>query len=222
MKTLKVPVLPIFNVVFFPHTAVPLQLVNPVGIQMIKDCVEANSPVALSLTYNSQTESVSPVQKTCGVGIPIILEEKRNFLKVLVVGMSKVRLIKPVKTSPYPVYEAEIFTDNKETFSLKIEEIDRLKKILNSWLIVAVSDQKERENFFKNLKSVHHIVDYISMFLIQDPEIRQLLLETTSLYDRIKTLNLLLQGESPVSENTHAADVLKNYESIEETAKMVH
>ena len=108
MKTLKVPVLPIFNVVFFPHTAVPLQLVNPVGIQMIKDCVEANSPVALSLTYNSQTEAVSPVQKTCGVGIPIILEEKRNFLKVLVVGMSKVRLLKPVKTAPYPGFPTDL------------------------------------------------------------------------------------------------------------------
>ena len=97
-----------------------------------------------------------------------------------------------------------------------------MKKILNSWLIVAVSDQKERDNFFKNLKSVHHIVDYISMFLIQDPEIRQMLLETTSLFERIKTLNLLLQGENPFSENSHAADVIKNYESIEETAKVVH
>lgn len=222
MKTIKVPVLPIFNVVFFPHTAVPLQLVNPVGIQMIKDCIEANSPLALSLTYNSKSESVSPVQKTCGVGIPIILEEKRNFLKVLVVGMSKVKLIKPIKTAPYPVYEAEIFTDSTETFSLKINEIDRLKKILNSWLVVAVSDQKERDNFFKNLKSVHHIVDYISMFLIQDPQIRQMLLETTSLFERIKTLNLLLQGEAPFSENGHAADVMKSYESIEDTAKIIH
>ena len=65
------------------------------------------------------------------------LTEKRNFLKVLVVGMSKVKLIKPIKTAPYPVYEAEIFTDSTETFSLTINDIDRLKKILNSWLVVA-------------------------------------------------------------------------------------
>ena len=87
---------------------------------------------------------------------------------------------------------------------------------------MAVSDQKERDNFFKNLKSVHHIVDYISMFLIQDPQIRQMLLETTSLFERIKTLNLLLQGEAPFSENGHAAEVMKNYESIENTAKIIH
>ena len=88
MKTIKVPVLPIFNVVFFPHTAVPLQLVNPVGIQMIKDCVKANSPVALSLTYNFQTETISPVQKLVASEFPLYLKKKK-LLKVLL-GMSKV------------------------------------------------------------------------------------------------------------------------------------
>lgn len=78
----------------------------------------------------------------------------------------------------------------------------------------------QREAFFEKIKTVHHIIDYISMFLIQDRDLKQIILETEAVADRIRLLDMLLlhDEEDEITESRYYGDILKRFEKLEKQA----
>ena len=194
MEKLNIPVLPIQNLVFFPKTAVPLNIENPTVIKMIKDCVEFDSPIGLSLMEGFGLFVSDIPREICGIGIPIILEETPTQLKVIINGTGKVKLGTIVQNFPYPVYEAFLIQEEEEEEDLTLEDpkVEKLRSIFASWLENSILNETERIQLLSGLTTIDHIVDYISMFIIQDVELRQLILEVHSLSERIHMLTLLI------------------------------
>lgn len=227
MKLQKVAVLPIPDLVFFPGTSLPLYIVEPVFIRMVKECVENNMLIGISmaepLVYIYGHRRPSP-KNICGVGKPIILEELYDgTLKVLVKGFGRVKLGQVQQNLPYLIYECEEYNDrHDEEGFLADTKLERLKGLLDTWILETITDSIERQHFQENIASIHQVVDYVCMFLIQDHEMRQLLLENTSLTERIQMLDTLLKGPSPFYEDSTAVQAIKNYEILEKTAKVGH
>ena len=227
MKLQKVAVLPIPDLVFFPGTSLPLYIVEQVFIRMIKECVENNvlvgNSMAEPLVYMLGHRRPSP-KNICGVGKPIILEELYDgTLKVLIKGFGRVKLGQVQQSLPYLIYECDEYPDILDENGLMSDsKMERLKGLLDQWVLETIPDSVERENFQENISSVHQIIDYICMFLIQDQEMRQLLLENTSLNERIQMLDTLLKGPTPYFEDASAITAIKNYEILEKTAKVGH
>ena len=222
MEKLNIPVLPIQNLVFFPKTAVPLNIENPTVIKMIKDCVEFDSPIGLSLMEGFGLFVSDVPREICGIGMPIILEETPTQLKVIINGTGKVRLGAVVQNFPYPVYEAELIEEIEEKLSLEDPKVEKLRAIFVSWLDNSILNETEREQLLNGLTTIDHIVDYISMFIIQDVELRQLILKTDSLSERIQMLSLLINEANPFAEDFMVAQVFKEYEALEKTAEIAH
>jgi len=227
MKLKKVAVLPIPDLVFFPGASLPLYIVEPVFIRMIRECVDQNMLVGISmaepLVYIYGHRRPSP-KNICGIGKPIILEELYDgTLKVLIKGFGRVKLEQVQQNLPYLIYECEEYGDQPELNGfIADDKIERLKGLLDSWILETITDSVEREHFQENISSMKQVVDYISMFLIQDHEMRQLLLENTSLNERIQMLDTLLKGPLPFLEDTTAVQAIKNFEILEKTAKVGH
>ncbi|MBK22417.1 MAG: hypothetical protein CME70_00305 [Halobacteriovorax sp.] len=227
MKLKKVAVLPIPDLVFFPGTSLPLYVVEPVFIRMIRECVDQNMLVGISmaepLVYIYGHRRPSP-KNICGIGKPIILEELYDgTLKVLIKGFGRVKLEQVQQNLPYLIYECEEYNDQPELNGfIADDKIERLKGLLDSWILETITDSVEREHFQENISSMKQVVDYISMFLIQDHEMRQLLLENTSLNERIQMLDTLLKGPVPFLEDTTAVQAIKSFEILEKTAKVGH
>ena len=227
MKLRKVAVLPIPDLVFFPGTSLPLYIVEPVFIRMIKECVEANMLVGISmaepLVYIFGHRRPTP-KNICGIGKPIILEELYDgTLKVLIKGFGRVKLGQVEQNLPYLIYECEEYGDiNDERGFISDSKVERLKGLLDEWVLDTITNSVEREHFQENITSIHQVIDYICMFLIQDHEMRQLLLENTSLNERIQMLCSLLKGPTPFYEDTSAVEAIKSYEILEKTAKVGH
>lgn len=222
MEKLNIPVLPIQNLVFFPKTAVPLNVENPTVIKMIKDCVEFDSPIGLSLMEGFGLFVSDIPREICGIGIPIILEEYPNQLKVIINGTGKVKLGKIVQNFPYPVYEAELIEAPDESIAMDDPRIEKLRGVFSAWLENSILSDAERVQLLDGLTTIDHIVDYISMFIIQDVEIRQLLIEVNSLSERIQMLSLLINEANPFSEDVMVAKVFKEYDTMEKTAEIAH
>ncbi len=227
MKLQKVAVLPIPDLVFFPGTSLPLYVVEPVFIRMIRECVDQNMLVGISmaepLVYIYGHRRPSP-KNICGIGKPIILEELYDgTLKVLIKGFGRVKLEQVQQNLPYLIYECEEYGDLPEPNGfISDDKIERLKGLLDAWILETITDSVEREHFQENISSMKQVVDYISMFLIQDHEMRQLLLENTSMNERIQMLDTLLKGPTPYLEDTTAVQAIKSYEILEKTAKVGH
>ncbi|MDD0851477.1 LON peptidase substrate-binding domain-containing protein [Halobacteriovorax sp. GB3] len=220
-----IPILPIPNVVFFPNTSLPLFVVEPLYVQLIYDCIENNTPLGIAMAdtdtfYN--TGRLKP-KNICGIGKPIILEELDDgSLKILIRGVGRVQLMHQEQHLPYPVYSVERYYDRSNVASSQSRHIARLKTILDEWLHQNIPDSIEREAFLRTLSSIYHVVDYICMFLIQDKELRQLLLENDSLNERIYMLDILLRDENPFNEDLIVVSAIKEFEQLEKFEKVGH
>ena len=221
MNILHLPILTIQDVVFFPHTVIPLTLDNPMAIRIVKDCIELGSPIALPFVEGLGIFGQSPPKRICGMGIPIILEEGPTFLKILVSGIGKVKLGRVLQDIPYPIYEGEVLYDMDELDDPDGEEenTERLSSILTSWIGQSVEDKEERESFCQNIISVNQVIDYLCMFLIKDTDIKQHILENNSVCSRLQMLNLLFKSHDPYNPDPLTLGIIKDYQSIELTAK---
>lgn len=226
METFQIAVLPIPNVVFFPYTSLPVYIVEPIYAQMIKECIDQNKPVAISKASNldhiNMKGRFSP-SKVCGIGKPVILEESEDgTLKILIKGTGRVKLLNVEQNLPYLIYQAEEFPDILENEKFHGPQIENLKILLDNWLLESVPDSFERESFTKSLVSIYHVVDYICMFLVHDAELRQLLLENDSMFERVQLLSSLFTHPKQFSERSTVVNAIKRYEEIEKVSGVAH
>lgn len=220
-----IPILSIPGVVFFPNTSLPLFVAEPLYIQLIHDCIENGTALGIAMAENDIYYSSGKLKpkNIFGLGRPIILEELDDgSLKVLIRGIGRGKIIAEHQHLPYPTYLIERHYDKSDGLKIHGPRITRLRAILDEWLVDNISEPIEREAFLRTLTSIYHVVDYIGMFLIQDKELRQLLLENESINERIYMLNILLKEENPFTEDKGVLSAIKSFESLEKHAKIGH
>lgn len=159
------------------------------------------------------------------MGKPILLEENDDgSIKILIKGTQRIELINTEQNIPYLIYKCRVIPDIKDKGHLQFEspQISRLREILNHWVEDTIDDSLERETFFQSLTSIHHILDYLAMFMVGDRLMRQLLLENTSLHERISILSSILRGEYPDCEDSIVVSAIKDFESGDLDHYFVH
>ena len=224
MSNLKVTVIPIPQVVFFPHTSIPIFIVDAPLAEVIESTIANNEMVAITKANSDILGIHESFEKVCSIGRPVILEKLQDGgLKVLVRGCSRVRLLSATQHLPYPIYEVEFLQESVDNSKEPLDsKVDRLKNILNTWFIQNIPDNDEREAFEMTLLSTQHYIDYISTFLIKDMQVKQMLLENDSLYERIQILDSLLSESCPFSENKSVVRALKDFEHLETFDQTAH
>lgn len=217
MNTFHLAVLPIPDMVFHPHTMAPVYIVEPSYIEMIKSCVEKRVALGVIIA-NPQTEST-----ICTLAAATILEELPNGeLSILLQGIGRTKLEKLIQHIPWPVFEASPYEDKSETQLFDTAQMERLSSILNNWLIQHIDDKSELDHFLQSIRTIHHTIDYIAMLILKDMEIRELILSSDSLHDRIRILNLLLKDDNPFEEDADMLKVLKKFEGLQKTSSVVN
>mgnify|MGYP005655293361 CR=1 FL=1 len=231
-KNMIIPVLPIPDVVFFPNTSLPLYIEESSYIQMINDCIRDEKPIAVSLAqplsgHAIHGKNISKIQyrpsRISGYGIPIIVEKyENNAIKILIKGMGRVKLHELVQNLPYPCFKAEFLNDLKEDLTYNQDYVDRINSILQTWISVNITNSIEQEAFYSNLKTTSDIVDYVAMLMIHDRDIRQLILESDSLFEKVSMVNALLEDTGRHLENIETVNAIKHFEFIEKLSKVAH
>lgn len=221
-------ILPLPNVVLFPNTIIPMLIVEPTYVKMVRDCLVTEQSIGISMAEPIEERSGSPrysPQRVATMGKPILLEEHEDgSLKILVKGEQRIELISVEQNIPYLIYKVRTIPDIRESSAIAFESphIERLKEILDNWMEDTIEDSLERETFLQTLNTLHHIMDYLAMFMVADRHIRQLLLENRSLHERIQMLSSLLRGEYPDCEDTLVVNAIKDFEYGEMEHYFVH
>lgn len=221
----KVSLITLPNVVFYPNTALPLYVVDEIYETLIKDSITQSIPVAVSMSLDGELNSdpFSQPNEICGAGIPLILEKMDDgVLKVLMKGTCKVKLLELDRTISYPQYWAEVITEKRIPFSQYNLKVERLQAILIDWLTKNVTNQIERSQFIQTMTTPCHIIDYVATFLIRDRNLRQILLENNSYYEKINLLDVLIQDYLPYQEDIFVSEAVKDFDSIEKISKLAN
>jgi len=205
-----IPTLYLFNNIFYPQTVIPLTVSDQVSKEMVLNCFENNTTIAL---YHPGKRSKNVA--TLGKILLIDLNEDQS-LSVVVQGLVRIKLLSMQSQDPYPRYLVDDYQDSHEsTQTLHNSPIERLRGVLERWIHRHVNSERERELFLKDISSPTKLVNNLCMLIIKDIELKQIFLESTSLLDRVQMMNSLLVGESPENENLEICEAIKKFERNE-------
>lgn len=194
--------IPIREGVLFPSTESVLTFGRQLSLNTIKDLNSSSKTVVL-LTQRNPTVNMPEEKDLYTVGTLAVVERKlktEESVNALVKGLSRVRVIRFVATTPKLVVEVERITESED----KNEETDALVSHLQKEFRKAVHMGKPVEflNFMKLMGGVTNgeLVDQIASTLSVKTEEKQEILETFSVKERLTLVIKYLAHELKVLE----------------------
>lgn len=194
---------PLVNVTLFPKTTKPLNIFENRYIEMIRDAVATQTPVAIgfiedpSQVYNVKPgEKVEFVREIVGFGTPQIVEERSNgTMLIFIQGQGKARLgsVKASTTS-YLVCDAQVLQESTDVDKNLRNSVHALNKILARWIQTHIPDQMQREIFMRNMVGPEEIVGAFASYLIRDYDLQQMALEFDDINKKIEFLYRLAES----------------------------
>lgn len=185
--------LPVEEIVFFPTSAVPLNVFEPRYIRLIEESVATGTLVALPFTDPLRAPNPRDLYIVAGYGEPTILVRREDgSLVVQMKGKGKARLRQIVETEhPFLVCDAEKVDEVPEITPPHRFLLNRFKGLLGKWLDQNIDDEKQRALIQSNIRETQALLECCAMCLIKDPDVRQSFLELDSADERVKFLQKL-------------------------------
>lgn len=186
---------PLMNSVLFKKVTLPYHIFEPRYRQMIKDSIEMDIPIAVT----SFREDNDYRGEVCVAGIPHILSTYPDGrMDIYITGSDKIILTTAETNNPYKVYrysdvEEDDFLD--DSFDL---EVWSLKNILERWAKHFLPDEGQRDSFSRTLDDPELLINYCTVFLVDEARIKKEVMLARSLKDKIRIL-LSVIGPKEVS-----------------------
>ena len=195
------PVLPLRDIVVFPHMIVPLFVGRDKSVRALEDVMNDDKQILLSSQIDPSEDdpSADGIYKA-GVlaNVLQLLKLPDGTVKVLVEGKARVRITEYHENDQFFEASAEYLTempgdeDTTEalvrTVSAEFERYAKIKKNIPEEALAAVSDTEESAK----------LADLVSGHLGVDVAQKQELLETLSVVARLEKVYGLMQGEMSV------------------------
>ncbi len=195
---LKVPLLPLRDVIIFPHMVVPLFVGREKSINALEECV--NKKMDLFLVAQRQATTVSPGEKDIfSVGtIGTILQILRlpdNTVKVLIEGKRRARIVDYHENDRMIEAEVEELVDSIES-SVELEALVRsLKGTFENYVKLNKRIPPEMLMSVNTIEDPSRLADLIVAHLNLKLEDKQDILELQDPSKRLEKLLQLMQGE---------------------------
>src|SRR3984885_5564227 len=193
-----VPLLPLRDVIIFPHMVVPLFVGREKSINALEECV--NKKLDLFLVAQRQATTVSPGEKdifsvgTLGT-ILQILRLPDNTVKVLIEGKRRARIIEYSETDRMIEAEVEELADVVES-TVELEALVRsLKATFENYVKLNKRIPPEMLMSVNTIEDPSRLADLIVAHLNLKLEDKQEILEVQDPSKRLEKLLQLMQGE---------------------------
>ncbi len=191
----KMPIFPLPNVVFFPHTFLPLHIFEERYRAMVADATNGEKLICMALLkpgYEDDYEGSPPIYTVGTVGfMPMKKDHADGTSDILLVGMDKVKIKEITSDMPYRVAEVEILHDvvgESDPEALQ-EKIFQQFNVLNDDNLLSAATQ-----FFSEGLDFEMAVNLVISHLEIEGEEKQKLLELGDLSLRAKVLLQYLES----------------------------
>lgn len=191
-------VFPLGQTLLHPGTSKPLNVFEPRYLRMVRDSIEENIPIAVGFTdapidteKMNVGDPIPQLRSVAGFGMPEILEQRMDgTLLVLIPGEGKAEINHVSDSSrPYLVVNAERIDENhelKESYGITYLNLHRL---LVTWIGRHITDKSTQEQFVQSLKGPSEVVGAAVAYLIRDPDMQQLILETNDINNKLDLIS---------------------------------
>ncbi|MDC4224156.1 MAG: endopeptidase La [Candidatus Manganitrophus sp.] len=211
----KLPLLPIRDIVVFPHMVLPLFVGREISIKAIEAALAGNRMVFLASQKSSEVESPQPedIYTIGSVGtIMRMLKLPDGRVKILVQGITKGRITAFRQTTPYHIVRIEKLVDpTPAENSLEVEAAVRtVKELMAKVVAFGKFTVPDIISVIENLDDPGRLADMVASNLGLKVETAQEVLEILDPLKRLGKINDLLAKE---------VDVLTMQQKIQAEAK---
>jgi len=214
---IEIPIFPLPDLVFFPHTLLPLHIFEPRYRRMIADCLDGARRLAVVMLkpgWERDYEGVPPVYPVAGAG-EIIQSERLadGRYNIVLLGKYRIRIEEELASGTlYRLVRAVILEDREPTggpCALK----PGLENLVSAYLrLLETLDRKDSrlQGLKEDLVSPGAVIDRIASVAVPDPRVRQRLLGTLDLQERLDlTSSIIFDLLLVVSGGTKGAPLPK-------------
>ncbi len=198
-------VFPLGQSLLHPGTSKPLNVFEPRYLRMIQDAIEEKIPVAVGFSDGpidpnllNAGDPIPQLRSIVGFGRPEILEQRMDgTLLVLIPGEGKAEINHVSDaTRPYLVVNAERIDENLELSESHGIAYLNLHRLLVTWIGRHITDKTTQEHFIGGLKSPLEVVGAAVAYLIRDPDMQQLILETNDINQKLDLISGIMATTS--------------------------
>ena len=196
-------ILPLRNVVVYPHMVAPLTVAREPSVKLVKDSGKSNGLIALVAQRKMEKEEPKPKDLfTVGTVAKIVkvLPFPNNVMQIWVHGIARIRLIDFIKSdSPYMVAQVEVIPDEGKSDT----ELEALSRNVTELVgkIASLSEEVPGDlTAMARGMDPSATADMIAMYMNIPIEQKQRVLELTSVKGRLSTLRTVLAKELSVLE----------------------
>ncbi len=187
----KVFLFPLTNSVLFKKVTLPYHIFEPRFRQMVKDSLAMQIPIAIVPYHPSNLYR----GEICVAGLPHILSTYPDGrMDIYITGSVKCRLTDFESEDPYKVYNYKVLEEDTSIDDSFDIELESLKVLLERWAIHFLPDPVQRETFANTLDDAELLVNYCSVFLVDEWNVKKAVMEAETLKEKIK---LILQVIGP-------------------------
>lgn len=192
--TLQANFFPLEGIVFFPTSTLPLNIFEPRYLSMIQDCLKHGRPLAISDFDPADQDTPNPI---VGLGLVSVFEERSDGTMVILVrGAHRGRVISMEQERPFYRCKVELLPEVSAIEDGNRFFLRRLEQGLREWAEQTLPDRASREAFLEGLgdgpDSPKRLIETFAHYKLPDVDVRQQLLETSSLDGRVELLRRVL------------------------------
>ncbi|MBI3075534.1 MAG: LON peptidase substrate-binding domain-containing protein [Deltaproteobacteria bacterium] len=189
----EIPIFPLPNVVFFPHTHLPLHIFEPRYRQMIGDCLAGDRRLAVVLLkpgWDKDYYGAPPVYQVAGAG-EIVNDERLpdGRYNILLRGFARVAIEEELPSDKlYRIVRARQLPDRYGTTAR--ETLREALGTLRSAFLRLLTEIQRSEDQLLNIVSAAGdpgaMLDRIASIVVPEAESRQKILEALDVEDRLR------------------------------------
>lgn len=181
----KVFLFPLTNSVLFKKVTLPYHIFEPRYRQMVKDSLSMQIPIAI-VPYHSSDLYRGEV---CVAGLPHILQTYPDGrMDIYITGTIKCRLTDFDSEDPYKVYSYKTLEEDTRFDDSFSWELESFRTLLERWAQHFLPDPIQRETFSNTLDDAELLVNYCTVFLVDDFLVKRAVMEARSLKEKVRIL----------------------------------
>ncbi len=205
----KLPLIPLREVVVFPYMEYPLIIARDASIKALEHGV--NNDRLLFLTAQRNPDIETPVKEEVhrtGIVARILQVVKlpNGLIRVLVEGIVRARVVRFLSTDPYMRVKIALVEESEDN---QAEVQARLRTVVDQFSEYIKLNQQAPDEILlslQNMDDAQRLVDTMSAFIQQSPQVKQRLIEAPSIIEQLDELAAILATELEILEIKNQLD----------------
>ncbi len=198
------PLVALRGTVIFPEMIVPLEVGRDRSVKALERAVRANSPVALIAQRSSETEEIGTVDELHTVGtlakIAQLIRLQNGTIRAIVQGQRRIRLLDLVQVDPHLEARIQLIEDQKES-GVEIEALmASIQAQIEQYVTAGAPVPPEVAVAARNITDGGLLADMAAYSPEMSIELRQELLETIDVADRLRLVSTFLAKQIEILE----------------------